>query len=1097
MRAPGSGFSTGSMTRFAHLHFHSPFSFLDGAARLEDVVALAAESGVEALALTDHDNVSGAVLFHRLVAGAGLKPIQGAEITLEDGHHLTLLARGPVGYATLCRLLTRAHLGAERRRPALPRADLEAVVGGAGGSGTAGGSPGHGLIALSGCRRGEVPSLLWAGRIEEAYRTAARYRDLFGPDSFFLEVQRDFLPGQARIEAGFLEITRRLGLGLVVTNNVHYLHKGDFWVHDLLTCARTLTTIADVHPERRLNAENYLKSADEMAALFSDLPEALRGARQVAEACSPVISPGQRLHPAFPLPPGETSAAAFLRKMTLAGASRRYGHVTRRVSERIEHELNVICLLGYEDYFLLVWDLCRHARGRGIRFSGRGSAADSAVAFCLGITNVDAIARGLLFERFMSLERGEKPDIDVDFDTRYRDQVAGYVTDKYGEEKVASVCTYNTFHARSAVRDLGKALDFPPEDLDRLAKRLPYAHAGAIPRALVALPELRDSGLPFWKFERLFTAAEKVAGFPRHLGTHLGGIVVGRDPLVEVTPLQKAAKGVVVCQFDKEYVEDLGLIKLDLLSLRTLSAVETAAADLEGEGGVDYEAIPARDPATMAMIRTGETVGVFQLESPAQRALQARLGASNFEDLVASVALIRPGPIKGNMVEPYVARRQGREPVTYLHPALEPILGKTYGVVLFQEQVIEIATAVAGFSPGEADQLRRVMTHSRHGSRMEELGRLFVTKAARRGTPEEVARQIFTYMEGYASYGFCEAHAAAFADTAYRTAYLVRHHPAEFYAAVLSHEPMGYYPPGTLCVEATRRGVRVLGPDVNRSGERYLVEELPEGKSGGGNGAGGAKGAGTKAIRVSLKQIKGMRERAGAILEERERNGPFSSLVDFCRRTGSRIPRDVVEALILAGAFDSLDGNRRRLLWRLSLTKARTATGPGAQAEARPVAAPLLDDSLPGREAAVADFSLEQKMRFEYDLLGFSPEHHLLGYLRPHLKAAGFVSSAELRRLATGRETKVGGLTVRPHRPPTKSGRTVVFLSLEDEDGLADITVFEKTYQRCGGLVFADPCPPLAVWGRVERRGKAPMVIARRLESLYEALCPHSSSFDS
>lgn len=1076
---------TRSVDGFPHLHFHSPFSFLDGATRLEDAIAAAAEAGIDALALTDHDNVSGAVLFHRLALGAGLKPIQGAEVTLATPgaspvtspgaslvthHHLTLLARGPGGYATLCRLLTRAHLGAERRWPVLSWKDLEEVVGAA-----------TGLIALSGCRRGEIPSLLWAGRPDEAYRTAARYRDLFGPGNFFLETQRDFLPGQARIEAGLVELGRRLDLGLVATNNVHYLAKDDFWVHDLLTCARTLTTVADVHPERRLNAENYLKSGAEMAALFADLPEALRGARLVAEACSPSIAPGRRLHPGFPLPSGETSAASFLRKMTLAGASRRYGQVTRRVGERLDHELDVICRLGYEDYFLLVWDLCRHARGRGIRFAGRGSAADSAVAFCLGITNVDAIARGLLFERFMSLERGEKPDIDVDFDTRYRDQVADYVSRKYGSDKVASVCTYNTFLARSAVRDLGKALSFPPEEIDRLAKCLPYAHAGNIPRALVSLPELRDSGLPFWKFERLFEAAGRVAGFPRHLGTHLGGIVVGRDPLLEVTPLQMAAKGVVVCQFDKEYVEDLGLIKLDLLSLRTLSAVETAVGDLETKGSFDYDAIPAKDPATMAMIRTGETVGVFQLESPAQRALQARLGASTFEDLVASVALIRPGPIKGNMVEPFIARRQGKEPVTYLHPALETILGKTYGVVLFQEQVIEIATAVAGFSPGEADQLRRVMTHARHGDKMEELGGLFVAKAAGRGTPEEVARQIFACMEGYASYGFCEAHAAAFADTAYRTAYLVRHHPAEFYAAILSHEPMGYYPPGTLCVEASRRGVRTLGPDINLSGERYLVEEVetPAGTAG--------------AIRVSLGQIKGVKEKAlGAILGERESGGPFVSLGDFCRRVGSAVPRDAGEALILAGACDSLDPNRRRLLWRFGASRAAAERGRadggragGGRADGSET---LLDDNPAGLEAAVADFRPEEKMRFEYDLLGFSPEHHLLAYLRPRLAKAGFVSSAAFRRLPTGREASLAGLVVRPHRPPTKSGQTIVFVSLEDEDGLADVTVFEKTYQRYGRLLFADPCPPLAVWGKVERRGKAPSLIARHLESLSGAL---------
>jgi len=1077
------------MTRFAHLHFHSPFSFLDGAARLEDAVRVAARGGVEALALTDHDNVSGAVRFHRLAVQAGLKPIQGAEITIAPAaspvptfgdvvrggsYHLTLLARGPGGYATLCRLITRAHLGtgtgAERRRPVLAWSDLEAVVGG---------DSGHGLIALSGCRRGEIPSLLWAGRTEEAYRAAGRYRELFGPESFVLEVQRDFLPGQARIEAGLIELARRLDLEIAATNNVHYLTKDDFWVHDLLTCVRTLTTVADVHPERRLNAENYLKSAAEMAALFADFPEALRGACRVAEACIPAVVPGRRLHPVFPLPAGETSAAAFLREITLAGARRRYGRLTAEVRERLEHELDVIRRLGYEDYFLLVWDLCRYARGRGIRFSGRGSAADSAVAFCLGITDVDAVARGLLFERFMSLERGEKPDIDVDFDARYRDEVADYVTRKYGSERVASVCTYNTFLARSAVRDLGKALAFPAEEIDRLAKSLPYGYAGSIPRALVAVPELRDSGLPFWKFERLFRAVEKVAGFPRHLGTHLGGIVVGRDPLVEVTPLQRAAKGVVVCQFDKEDVEDLGLIKLDLLSLRTLSAVETAVGDLGREEGFAYEVIPAGDPATMAMIRAGDTVGVFQLESPAQRALQARLGASTFEDLVASVALVRPGPIKGNMVEPFVARRRGEQPVTYLHPALEKILAKTYGVVLFQEQVIEIAQAVAGFSPGEADQLRRVMTHSHRGARMEEIGRLFVAKAVERGITEEEARRIFACLEGYASYGFCEAHAAAFADTAYRTAYLVRHFPAEFYAALLSHAPMGYYPPGTLCVEARRRGVRVLGPDINRSGERYLVERL-EGVPGLPTGA--------KAIRVSLRQVKGMQERTlRAILEERERAGPFTSLADFCRRLGPRVPRDVAETLILCGAFDSLDPNRRSLLWRLGPLLRAVAAGEGA-------AGALVGEQEQGgwppekRGPAVEDFRLEEKIRFEYDLLGFSPEHHLLAYLRPRLKAAGFVSSAEFRRLPTGSEAKVGGLIVRPHRPPTKSGRTVVFFSLEDECGLVDVTVFENAYQIYGRLLFADPCPPLAVRGRVQRRGRATTLVARHLASLYTSL---------
>lgn len=1036
----------------------------------------AGQAGLGAIALTDHDNVSGAVLFQRLALAAGVKPIQGAEVTLRGDpgtHHLTLLATGPEGYATLCRLLTRSHLEAERLEPALASSALEAVVGA---------SAAHGLIALSGCRRGEVPARLWAGQDEAAYRAACRYRDLFGRENFALEVQRDFLPGSGRIERGLRDLARRLDLGLVATNNVHYLHKEDFWVHDLLTCARTLTAVEDVHPERRLNAENWLKPPPVMARLFADFPAARRGALEVAERCEPALVSGRRLHPAYPLPPGEESAAGYLRKVVLAGATRRYGRVTPRAARRLDSELSVICGLGYEDYFLLVWDLCRHARRLGVRFAGRGSAADSAVAYCLGITNVDAIARGLLFERFMSLERGEKPDIDVDFDARRRDEVAAYLTGRYGADRVASVCTYNTFHARSAVRDLGKALGIPPGDLDALAKRLPYARADTIPEVVGRLPELRDSGLPFWKFERLYAAAARVAGFPRHLGTHLGGVVVGRDPLTAVTPLQRAAKGVVVCQFDKEYVEDLGLIKLDLLSLRTLSAVEDAVADLGRAGAgapvFDYDAIPPGDRETMAMIRQGETVGVFQLESPAQRALQARLGATGYEDLVASVALIRPGPIKGNMVEPFIARRRGREPVTYLHPLLEPILKKTYGVILYQEQVIEVAMAVAGFGPGEADRLRRVMTHHRHGPEMEAIGRLFVAKAVARGIDgldQGTAQAIFACMEGYASYGFCEAHAAAFADTAYRTAYLVRHHPAEFFAALLSQQPMGYYPPGTLCVEAGRRGVPVRPPDVNRSEERYTVEEPA------GEGAG-------RAIRVSLKQIKGMEEPALRAILDRRRDGPFHDLFDLCRRCCPPVSRDVLEALILAGACDGLDpaGNRRRLLWRLPLALEGRRECLAAGTSGQPTAPLVVEVAGDDATATIADFTPEERMRFEYDRLGFAPGRHLLAYLRPRLEAAGFVSSGALRRLPPGRAVRVAGLPVRPHRPPVRSGRTIVFLSLEDEEGLADVTVFEKVYQVYGRLLFTDPCPPLAVEGKTERRGKTVTVIARRLCPLSE-----------
>ncbi|MDQ7794717.1 MAG: DNA polymerase III subunit alpha [bacterium] len=1017
------------------MHLHSPFSFLDGASRLEELVAGAARYGQPALALTDHDNVSGAVLFHRLATAAGLKPIQGAEISLEGGYHLTLLARNPRGYANLCALLTRAHLGSERRRPALK---LETV-------------PGElftDIYALSGCRRGEVPHLLLRRQYAAAQTAARRYARLFGRASFFLELSAEPLPGTRALNRTLADLAGRLGLGVVATGNVHYRDRSGFPLHDLLTCVRTLTRLDQVHPERRLNAGNYLRSTAEMAAALAEHPRALATAAFLAENCRPALDLEARRHPRFSLPPGKVDSEAYLRELVYAGARRRYGRLPAAAATRLEHELGVINALGFADYFLLVEDVVRYARERGIRCAGRGSAADSAVTYCLGITEVDAFSRGLLFERFMSRERAEKPDIDLDLDARRRDEVAAYVYEKYGRERVAAVCTYHTYHARSALRDFGKAMGFPPEEIDRLARRFPWTGADEIDRAVRELPELRDSGLPLERFRELFRACAGVAGFPRHQGTHLGGLVIGDRPLTEVTPLQLAAKGVVVCQFDRDYVEDLGLVKLDLLFLRTLGAVDEAARSIARRSpDFDYERIPLDDRATFRMINRGQTMGVFQLESPAQRALQSRLGARHLEDIVASLALIRPGPIKGNMVEPFIARRRGEEPVSYPHPRLEPILQKTYGVVLFQEQVIEIATAVAGFSPGEADRLRRVMTHARSAEEMESIGELFLARAAGAGVDGETARAIFSCLAGYASYGFCEAHAAAFSVTAYKTAYLVRHYPAEFYAAVLSLQPMGYYPPATICREAIGRGVPILPLDINASGPDFTVEEM-----------GGKRG-----IRVSLARVKGMGpEPLAAILAARE-EAPFRSLDDFRRRV--RIDRDLLENLVLAGAFDRIHANRRRLVWELG----------------RPCGAGMFrEEAAPG----VDDYREEEKYLLELGILSFSPGGHLMDFLRAGLRRAGYLTTAEARRLPAGRAVRVAGLPVRPHRPPTRSGRTVVFLTLEDECGLLDVTIFERAYQRYGALLFGGESGPLGFEGRVERRGRGVSLTAWEVRSL-------------
>lgn len=1065
---------------FVHLHVHSPFSFLDGASRLDGLIEEAALQGMPALALTDHDNVSGAVRFQKKCLEAGLVPIQGAELTLQGGHHLTLLSTGPEGYANLCRIITAAHIGidpaalnagglltlapgAERLHPAAPFSAFSHDT--------------DGLIALSGCRRGEIPQLILHGRLAEAEAAARRYASLF-PGRFYLEVQDDCLPGERMLHSAMRDLGEHLDLPLVATANVHYRTREEFFVHDLLTCVRTLTRLDQPHAERRLNRENYLKPPKLMAERFGHLPGAVANTLKIAEQCSPSLHLDAKLFPQFD-PPSGMSAIAYLRQLVYDGAQRRYGRITQRITDRLDHELRIIGQLGYEDYFLLVWDVACYARSRGFRGAGRGSAADSAVAYCLFITDVDAIGRGLLFERFMSLERAEKPDIDIDFDSRHRDEVANYVYRKYGHDKVASVCTYNTFHARSALRDLGKAMGFAEPEIDFLAKRMPYfSGADDIIEIMGRLPELRQSGIPWHKFEQLLQACAKVARLPRFMGTHLGGLVISRRPLLEVTPLQMAAKGCAVCQFDKEYVEDLGLVKLDLLSLRTFSAVDDAARMLE-VSGFDYDQIPQEDRDTYEMLGTGETIGVFQLESPAQRALQARLGADRFEDIVASVAIIRPGPIKGNMVEPFLARRHGQEEITYLHPKLEPILAKTYGVVLFQEQVIEIATAVAGFSPGEADQLRRVMTKARNKEDMVAIGRLFVEKAMQAGVDPAVADTIFSYVQGYASYGFCEAHAAAFANTAYKTAYLVRHHPAEYFASLMSAQPMGYYPINTLAGDAARRGVGLLPVDINRSEPSFTVEEWsPEAWEAFWRAEGGYVPPYPelcRAIRIGFKQVKGV----GTPVQEAimaGRGAGYRSLADFCRKVGGKVPRDSLEALVLAGAFDCLHPNRRELLWQV----------PQALEAAREVDSPQGTIDFGIEHRSLPDFTPAEKFLKEYELLGLMVRGHYMAFAREELKRQGYLTAAQVKRAERGELVKVAGVVVCPHRPPTKSGRVVVFLGLEDETGLVDVTIFEDVYQRYGHLIFTDPRPPLAALGRVERRGGHVSVTVTRLKALGE-----------
>jgi error-prone DNA polymerase len=1007
---------------WAALHNHSAFSFLDGSSMPEALVAAAVSCEADTVALTDWHRVSGLVALVAAAARAGIKPVAGATVRLvsrgssdgldhEEGR-IVLLVPSPDRYVQLTRLLTEAARQNPRGASAV---DWEMLH-----------RHGPGLVALSGGRRGVLDRKLQRGDRAGAERSARRLRDVFGAN-LYLELSAGWLPGDRMIHMALRDLGELLNLPLVAAAEVHHADAAGFVPYDLMVAIRHGIPVETPHPDRPFNAAGRMQRREEVARALGDLARpALRTTEALADRLEPPNLLGVKRLPEWS---GPGDAFVRLVRLTKLGARRRYGPDWRRVSSRLTHELSVIRDLGFQDYFLVVEDVAAYARRKGIRFAGRGSAADSVVAYCLGITEVDAARRELLFERFLSRERAEAPDIDIDFDAARRDEVADYVRMRYGERHVAAVATYQSFRARLALRQVGRALGFPPETLDRLAKSLP-------PRSLRRLmesdapweqvPELKALDLAPRQRDLVAWAA-RLEGLPRHIGTHLGGLVISGDPLEQVTPIETSAKGVALCQFDKRDVERLGLLKLDLLSLRTFTALEyTHAAIRQQRPDFAERDIPSDDPGVYRRLQQADSIGVFQLESPAQRALARRLLPDRFEDLVASIALIRPGPIKGNMVDPFVARRRGAEPVSYPHPDLEPILRKTYGVVLFQEQVIAIASTLAGFTPGEADQLRRVMTHARSEDDMAELGRLFLDKAMARGVAAEAANAVFQQMVGYASYGFNEAHAAAFAETAYRTAYLLDRFPGPLLAGLLNAQPMGYYPPDVLVTEARRRGVRILPLAVGESGARF--EWVPE----------------ADAIRVGFNAVAGI---AGETAERLARIGRRQSLPEVWREIGLDMGR--TSQLVRLGAFDAWDADRDRVLATLwSVTPLGLGENVG-----------------PGRT-----WTLRDRLYWEYRWLGFGQTAQLMALWRRSLDERGFRTAGAAAASEDDTYVRSAGVLVRPHRPPTRSGRLMVFFSLLDETGLLDASMNEQGYAKYGQHLFSPLSRGvLAVSGRMRR----------------------------
>jgi len=1078
------------MTDYAELHLHSCWSLLEGASSPLELVLRARELGYEALALTDHDGLYGAMEFAQCARAWGIRPITGAEVTLESGHHLTLLCESQRGYANLCRLLSHAHLTHEKGQPALAPETLARHA--------------DGLIALSGCRRGEVPSLVAEGRIDEARTTARRYADIFGRQSFFLELQQNLVHGDTARNRELVALARRLRLGVVATNNVHYHMRERHRLQDVLVAIKHRTTLEASHTLRRPNSESYLKSPQEMAHLFVDCPETLDSSILIAERCNPSTGSGHGFDltrdldyrfPDYPCPPGETPDGV-LRLLCYEEARRRYGLVSgglpSQVEARLEEELRLIARHGLAGFFLIYRDLLElgkevarevygpdHADRPPGR--GRGSSVGSLVCYLIGLSHIDPLKNNLFAGRFLNEEMASVPDVDLDFSREVREKLILRVYERYGREHVGLVCSFPTYRLRSAVRDVGKALGLPEAELDRLAKLSEHRSADHLREEMSRYPEVRARlGVPPWR--DLVDLAEQIRGFPRHVSQHVGGMVISSKPLVGLVPLEKARMpGRIVCQWDKDSIDDARMVKVDFLALGMLSLVDYCLDEIETRRGVriDLSRIDFDDPAVYDMICQGDTVGVFQVESRAQMQTLPRTRPRSLEDLTVEVAIIRPGPIVGKAVNPYILRRQGKEPVTYDHPSLEPVLKETLGVILYQEQVIQAAMAIAGFTAGQADQMRRAMSRKRSREAMAAMWEEFRQGALARGVDEATARRVFDKILGFAAFGFPKSHAAAFALLAYQSAWLKRYHPLEFTCALLNAQPMGFYPPEVIVGDARRHGVEVLPPNVNLSRWRCTVEDLPASRR-----VLPADGRG-EAVRIGLAYVDGVGKKGGRAIEEaRHRGGPFRSLRDFCWRTGLR--REAIENLIRAGAFDGFGLNRRDLLWQLGLVY--RPNGHHAAERQIPLPLPTEQDEVPLR-----DLTRWERLVADYETVGFSAHDHPMAVVRPAL-GEGIVSTAHVETLENGVDLQVAGLVVCRQQPGTAKG--FVFLVLEDEFGLANVVVKPAVYLRYRALVRAEPF--VVISGRLQRRDGTTNVIAQSVRSLRvprELVAPEAHNF--
>jgi len=1060
---------------FVHLHLHTQFSLLDGACRIKELIAKAVEFRMPAIAVTDHGNMFGSIDFYSEATKQGIKPIIGCEVYVaqkgrfdrseslsEGSNHFILLAKDEEGYRNLSKLVSLGYIEGYYYRPRIDKEILAQYC--------------RGLIGSSACLKGELACLITANRLNDAIKAADEFSCMFGKDNFYLELQENFIPEQTVVNEGLLKIAHELSLPVIATNDVHYLNKKSAASHEALLCIQTQTTLDDPNRMRFQTQEFYFKSPQEMKDLFVYCPEAIRNTIEVANRCNLVLEFGKPHLPQYTPPAGKTGEI-YLRELCDEGLKKRYGgKVTPAIRQRLEHELATIKQMGFISYFLIVWDFIHYAKSKGIPVGpGRGSAAGSLVSYLLGITELDPLRYKLLFERFLNPERVGLPDIDIDFCFERRQEVIDYVNQKYGKENVAQIITFGTMLARAVIRDVGRVMAVPYADVDRIAKLVPPELGITLDDALKT-DELKNLYENNAQVRQLLDTAKDLEGLSRHASVHAAGVVIGDKPLDTYMPLCKLDDDQVTSGFSMKALEKIGLLKMDFLGLRTLTVIAEALKIIKRtkDVGIDIDAVSLEDKKTFELLASAQTIGVFQLESAGMRDLLRKLNPTLFEDLIALLALYRPGPIGSGMLDDFIQRKHGLKPIVYDHPKMESILKDTYAIMVYQEQVMQIASALAGFSMAQADLLRRAMA-KKIPEEMDKQRHLFVEGCIKNKIDKRIATKVFDLIDYFSGYGFNRSHSAAYAVISYRTAYLKANYPVEFMTALLTSEKENTDKVVEYVKEADRMGITVLNPTVNESYSKFTVENETN-------------------IRFGLLAVKNVGKGAiDSIVEARQKDGVFESLEDFCQRVDLRlVNRKVVESLIKCGAMDTFKFRRSQLMTILQecldySVKAHKDRSSGQMS--------FFDTDF-SADAGFKRFQVKvpdikewpelQLLSFEKEILGFYISGHPLVRYEHLLDRFSSCSISKLSELKDGQDVTIVGLINKIKITTTRQkAEKMAILRVEDLTGLLEVLVFPNTYKQVSRYLVANNV--VMIKGRLSLREEMPKILAADVTPIEEA----------